>query len=198
MKKNEGSILIIVIVFTTIMLGIGITIFSIIEKEILAQSFSERSKEAFLIADSAWECALYNDFRRLAFDLSGQRSASVKGVTCGDRLEVFKTKDSGDLDEDYVIDSGINTRSELFGVNPKVAEFKFTVQSSVQKRRNPCADVILTKSCVRSATNTSTCSDSINQIENELTVIGYGSCGENAVGGKDKRGEVRRRFKIKY
>ena len=71
MTKNnlpkKGSILILAIILSSVFLTIGLAVTSIVYKELLRLDVYKRSQAASAIADTAWECALYQEYREFLF-----------------------------------------------------------------------------------------------------------------------------------
>ena len=180
-QTNKGSVLVLTIIITSALLGIGITLVSIIEKESLRQAFGFRSQQAFLIVDTAWECTLYNDFQQLSFSVGKLKLANT--FTCGGLGESIKAV-RRDTWEKYTptIHTQINRGTVL--------EYKFVVVDE-SKEETPCADVVIQKYCG----GENGCSD----IKTKVTVIGYDSCRSPFDGSEfPERGDIHRRLEVVY
>lgn len=192
MRRDKGSVLIIAMVMTAVLFSIGLAFASIIEKEVVRQHYSIRSQRAFAVADIAWECALYNDFRRLVFSEGGGFSGRAR-FSCGDDGNVKvrpPEEDSFYTPTERIQKSSLSSR---FSSNTGAYNF-VVVHEGSEADVKPCADVSVQKRCVLSSGD-SDCSDS-EVIETRVVVVGYDSCSLD--GSTEKRGDVRRRFVILY
>ena len=83
--------MIITIIITAILLSIGATLASILDKEITRQIYGKQSQLAMNIANSALECVLFNDFYRSIFQTVTEENQSNK-VDCGGIYQVAKNR----------------------------------------------------------------------------------------------------------
>lgn len=81
--RKRGFALLIAVIFTSVMLAIGIAVASLGYKQALLVSSSIESQYAFYAADTALECALFYDQRSDAFNY-GNGSASANVTTACD------------------------------------------------------------------------------------------------------------------
>lgn len=65
--KKEGFVILIAVLVSTLVISLGAFIATIALKELALSSSGKESQTAFYAADSALECALYQDLRILAF-----------------------------------------------------------------------------------------------------------------------------------
>ncbi len=80
-KKSESGIaLLIAVIFTSVVLMIGLTLGSLGYKQVLLASTEEASQNAFYAADAALECVLYADQQQVAFQggTGGLPGGSIK------------------------------------------------------------------------------------------------------------------------
>lgn len=189
-ENNRGSVLVIVVVITSVLFGIGVAFSSILEKEIIRQLYGERSQTALNIANSALECTLYNDFRRHVFNevLFGQ---GVK-FDCGPLFQVRR------------INQGVEEWSEVY--RPKEHQISGTVTgenthtyviiASDQADLSgvsfvPCAQVTVKKECTNDTGDDTICD---GLIVSSVEVKGYHVCSSGDASSR----ELVRRFKIRY
>ncbi|MBI3075057.1 MAG: hypothetical protein HYY92_02495 [Parcubacteria group bacterium] len=70
-KLKSGYALMLSIVVSSIVLSIGLSLFNIVQKELILSATGRDSQFAFYSADGGIECALYWDIKQLAFPESG-------------------------------------------------------------------------------------------------------------------------------
>ena len=75
-NKQKGFALIFSVIIASILLSVGLAMFSIALKELILSSSGRNSQFAFYAADSAIECALYWDIRHPGFGESVFASSS--------------------------------------------------------------------------------------------------------------------------
>lgn len=189
--KNSGSVLVVTILVTAVLLAIGITLFSILEKDILRQSYGRRSQIAIRIANSALECALFNDFRRSTFQKLLTRKYDE--INCGDLYQVRKGDDWSAYvpEEDEHDEDPAGTGTYQFIV---IQSMVSTVDNLKSVSNVPCAHVTVKKVCVNGTTvGTNICNGGL--IESSIEVKGYSSCSS---GETEASRELVRRFKVYY
>lgn len=69
-NKNRGFTILLAALVASLVLALGISVFSIAQKQLILSSTGKNSQYAFYAADSAAECALYWDFRHNLFSTS--------------------------------------------------------------------------------------------------------------------------------
>ena len=197
-KHNKGSVLVITLILSTILFSIGFVFSDFIAREIERQRYSSDSQVAFLVADSAWECTLYNDFRSLIFnDLEEDRQ--TQRFSCGSGYTAYDyDKDKGKAWEQKN-EYAPKTRGQDISTPTKEnvkSEYKFTVVKHTESDGDtitdssiarPCADVVVEKRCTRVA------GSNCEEFASEVRVVGYNSCSS-----PDKRGDVVRRLNVEY
>ncbi len=77
MHKQKGFTLLLASLIASLLLAVGLSIFTIAQKEIILSSLGRDSQYAFYAADSGAECALYLDFQN-AF----ATSTATHGAKC--------------------------------------------------------------------------------------------------------------------
>ncbi|MBI2049269.1 MAG: hypothetical protein HYT29_02450 [Parcubacteria group bacterium] len=87
-KFQSGYALMLSIVVSSIVLSIGLSLFNIVQKELILSATGRDSQFAFYSADGGIECALYWDIKELAFpsseaDWNSGNPPSVSGDGCG-------------------------------------------------------------------------------------------------------------------
>src|SRR3989344_3339343 len=70
-KPESGYALMLSIVVSSIVLSIGLSLFNIVQKELILSATGRDSQFAFYSADGGVECAMYWDIKKLAFPESG-------------------------------------------------------------------------------------------------------------------------------
>ena len=165
-NKNKGSVLIITILISTVLLTIGLSITAIIEKDLLRQLYTQRSEQAFRILDSAVECTLYNDLHNFSFRVVGVGSESFTFRCNG--LDVF-------TESATAIDAFNNKNKQTDYKNNGTVEFKFILVDSPS-----CAEVLVVKECVTSGTGTRP-NNCVNKSSPSTTIEikGYDVCTKN-------------------
>ena len=179
--KNAGSVLVVTILITSVMFGIGTTFASILEKEVSRQVYEDRSQTSINIANTALECALYNDFRRNVFTSSVARS-----VTCG---SLYQIRPTGDWSGTYSAATGHGTVTGTGTYEFAVIDSRDESLSGVSDV--PCAHVIVERRCVGDTTGT-VCDSGIISVS--IEVRGYDACSS----GDERQRDVVRRFKVHY
>ncbi len=77
-NKQKGFTLLLAVLVSSIVLSVGLAIFSLTFKELRLSSAGRESQFAFYAADSGIECALYHDQRANAFSTTSPSSS----ITC--------------------------------------------------------------------------------------------------------------------
>jgi hypothetical protein len=83
MKKtphNQGFTILLAALVASLVLSLGISVFSIAQKQLILSSLSRTSQYAFYAADAGAECALYWDLRHTAFGSSS--TDPLTEITC--------------------------------------------------------------------------------------------------------------------
>ena len=178
----------------TVLFSIGISIASILEKEVKRQRYADQSIIALNIANTALECTLYNDFRRNIFS----RTISIS-LDCG---RIYQVRPNADWAAAYVAApvSGTDTASGT-------GRYEYTVIQLDKARVNtvdttpdlddgverPCAQVTVRKQCLTTPPSGATvCPNGL--IESYIEVRGYFSCIE----GNESDRDLIRRFRVHY
>ena len=168
---------------------IGITLTSILEKDVFRQVYGRQSQIAMNIANSALECTLFNDFQRHVFEALVTRRYDA--VDCGELYQVRKGTDwsvrySPSSDESKDSPAGTGT-------------YQFVVIDSDREdvrrvSRVPCAHITIKRECIEGVnTGTNTCNKGL--VEASIEVRGYNACSSGE--SESSRGLVRR-FKVYY
>ena len=189
-NKNKGSVLIITILISTVLLTVGLSITAIIEKDLLRQLYAQRSEQAFRILDSAVECTLYNDLHNFSFRVVGAGSEPLIFRCNG--LDVF-TESAAPIE---VFNN--QQKQETYKVKGTV-EFEFILVDSPS-----CAEVLVVKECITSGTGTRP-NNCVNKSSPSTTIEikGYDVCtrnnGEGFDFGEERGGlNIVRRQKLFY
>ena len=187
-SKRRGSVLVATVAITAVLLAIGITLASILEKDIIRQLYGKRSQIAMNVANSALECVLFNDFQRNAFETLLKRKYDA--LDCGELYQVRKGSDWSVL---YTPSS-----DEVRGTPPGTGTYQFIIIESTAENLNgisrvPCAHVTVKKVCTKRVTSQNTCADGL--IESSIEVKGYSTCSS---GETESGRDLVRRFKVYY
>ena len=187
--NNKGSVLVITIVVTAVLLGVGTTLASILEKEITRQFYGQQSQIAMNMANSALECILFNDFHRHAFQPLVTRRYNT--VDCGELYQVRKGTDWSVMYTPASDEKGTNSAG--------TGSYQFVIIDSDQTNltgvsKVPCAHITVEKKCANgTVVGTNVCTGGL--IEASIEVKGYSSCSS---GEKEIDRRLVRRFKVHY
>ena len=77
-QRERGFTLLLAALVSSIVLALGVSIFTIAQKELILSSLGRDSQYAFYSADTASECALYWDLRHQAFATSAPSSFNIE------------------------------------------------------------------------------------------------------------------------
>lgn len=107
--KKDGFVILIAVLVSTLVISIGAFIATIALKELALSSSGRESQVAFYAADSALECALYQDLREQPFSASSS-DPGPSNVYCDSRIYNIDVQD-GDADSadtyfdiDFILD----------------------------------------------------------------------------------------------
>lgn len=181
--ENTGSVLIVTILITSVLFGIGTAFASILEKEVARQVYEDRSQKAINIANTALECALYNDFRRHAFNALVESDSTV---LCGD---LYQVRTVSNWNNPYYPSTDHGTVAGTGTYEFAIIESQNVNLSGVSGV--PCAHTILQRRCVGSTSGTSCISE---VIDSSIEVRGYDRCSS----GDENQRDIVRRFKVYY
>jgi Tfp pilus assembly protein PilX len=82
-KPVRGFTLLVALIFTSVVLSVGLALLDITYKQVILSSTSRQSDYAFYAADSAMECALEADNKNDLFDYTSEPVSSTAGnITC--------------------------------------------------------------------------------------------------------------------
>ena len=90
-RSERGFTILLAALVASLVLALGIAVFSIAQKELILSSTGRNSQLAFYAADTGAECALYSDMRHSAFD----PALPVSPITCDANSAI--TVSHGDL-----------------------------------------------------------------------------------------------------
>lgn len=138
-KSNKGFALLFSVLLSSLLLTIGLSIFSISLKELAISTASRQSVYAFYAADSGRECAKYWDTKM------GNIPTLVQGQAGGDIVCGNQVIPLYNVSYNPVIDSEITTYlpgGSVEGVNPAVV---FINDESIVTRNSPNFNVVVTK-----------------------------------------------------
>ena len=168
------------------MFSVGVALAGILEKEVRRYFYNERSQRAINVANSALECVLFNDFRRLIFNDLG----SLKNVpiNCGGLYHALIERD---WSKRYIPESTGSNEAKGEGVYNFVIVESHETDFATSSGPYPCAYITLKKKCDGEKNPvTNRCS---GVIVKSIEVRGYNACKES---GPDD--DIVRRFKIFY
>lgn len=77
-NRSRGFTILLAALIASLVLALGISVFTIAQKQLILSSIGRNSQYAFYAADTAAECALYFDMRHAAFN----PSAPVTPISC--------------------------------------------------------------------------------------------------------------------
>ena len=85
---SRGFTILLAALVASLVLSLGISVFTIAQKQLLLSSLSRTSQYAFYAADTGAECALYWDLRHTAFDSTS--TDPLTELTCdGQTVEII-------------------------------------------------------------------------------------------------------------
>ena len=141
---ERGFTILLSALIASLVLTLGISVFSIAQKQIILSSIGRNSQYAFYAADTAAECALYFDMRQLAFDPTAPISPlSCDGneaidVTHGDLtypvMYEFEFEPNGYCAQVTVIKNTVHPRTEIHADGFSVPCSDVQVSSRVLQR----------------------------------------------------------------
>ena len=196
-NRTAGSVLILTMIISSVLFSIGISLASILEKEVTRHLYADRAVVALNIANTALECTLYNDFRYFAFN-ENLRDQGLFKFTCGN---VYQVRNHGDWSEPYVPQS--TTTGDARGTGTYQYDIIQVDKATVlnldsntnldSKTGMPCASVTVKKLCTGGTSGgaVKVCEGSI---ESSIEVKGYFACSE---GNESDRALVQR-FQVYY
>lgn len=187
-SQNKGSVLVATIAITAVLLAVGITLSSILQKDILRQLYGKRSQIAMNVANSALECVLFNDFQRNTFETLLTRKHNA--LDCG---ELYQVRKGSDWSVIYTPSS-----DESNSTPPGTGTYQFVIIDAPTQNLSriinvPCAHVTVKKVCSKRVTGNNTCADGL--IESSIEVKGYSTCSS---GEAEASRDLVRRFKVYY
>ena len=211
--RRRGSVLLIAITLSGLFLSIGFVLVSSSLKEAKQNSIVAKSFSSFSITDSAYECALYQDFRQCLFN----------GFTCDGNERVIPSRFScAGKDPWNVIVNNMDSNGEILGKRLVIVtrgrlhsndQDKSTYSFFIgdQGGDKPCARVCVIKYCKErygDPRKSKSCEDrlgdrSIPDDDNDdnddgctertiIEAIGFDRCESNRVG------SVQRRLYVEY
>lgn len=130
------------VLVASVLLSIGLSIFSLTVKELALSSSGRESQFAFYAADTGAECALYWDFKGtdIFATSSDSRNPSTNTPDCVDSTSAAQT----------INITPINTTS-----NSATTQFALTIPNTINGNSSPyCTTVIITKTVNNGITST--------------------------------------------
>lgn len=95
--SSPGFTILLAALIASLVLALGISVFTIAQKQLILSSIGRNSQYAFYAADTAAECALYWDVRESVFD----PAAPVTPIECDADATVDITNDGGSYPVTY-------------------------------------------------------------------------------------------------
>jgi hypothetical protein len=84
-RAEAGFTVLLAAIVASLVLSLGISVFSIAQKQLILSSTGRNSQYAFYAADTAAECALYWDVRYSYFGTTTPADPPAEDVTCDDQ-----------------------------------------------------------------------------------------------------------------
>ncbi len=81
-KNKKGFVLFIAIMVSSILISVAMFIAFIAQKELILAQSAKSTQQAFYAADSAVECALYQDFRKAEFRRNSNQVNFPNQISC--------------------------------------------------------------------------------------------------------------------
>ena len=114
LKKSKGFALLFAVLAASLLLSIGLSIFSLTVKELTLSSYSRESQFSFYAADSGAECALYWDIKGnsgTTFATSTGDSSGASSITCGGNTLLLSVASRDSQDETMTFSMPLNDAS---------------------------------------------------------------------------------------
>lgn len=121
--KQEGFTILLAALVATLVLALGVSVFSIAQKQVVLSSLGRSSQYAFYTADTAAECALYWDVRFQHFPTT--TATAVGQIQC----------DGDDIDVDVVEESGVIVSDFEYSPNGYCAKVRIEKDPTVNETR---------------------------------------------------------------
>ncbi|MGB8815631.1 MAG: hypothetical protein WCC74_00090 [Minisyncoccia bacterium] len=144
-RNKKGFALLFAVFTASVMLLIGVSIFSVSLRELAISQSAKDSQLAFYAADSARECALYWDIKQAGFpsclgDGCNPKNIGTTAIVCNG--QIFNPNDS------QYAPNGFNPNGNTFTFN--IPQFFNYATTTIERTRGmrgvlPVADLILTK-----------------------------------------------------
>ncbi|MGB4076230.1 MAG: hypothetical protein WBK28_00810 [Minisyncoccia bacterium] len=130
MKPHRGFTLLIAVILASVSLSIGLALLDIAYKQVILASAARQSQVAFYAADTAMECALYNDQIGNAFAYS--IPTGTNNITCnGHAIPVTFTSPS----------SGTRTRTFFVPCSPPAGATTELARVTIYKESNAATGI---------------------------------------------------------
>lgn len=99
-QQQEGFTILLAALVATLVLALGVSVFSIAQKQIVLSSLGRSSQYAFYTADTAAECALYWDVRQQHFPTTTPNAVGV--IRCDNQdISVVVSDVSGSIVSEF-------------------------------------------------------------------------------------------------
>lgn len=86
-ESERGFTILLAALVASLTLALGISVFTIAQKQLVLSSIGRNSQYAFYAADTAAECALYHEMRHNAFDIT----APITPISCDENAAIEVT-----------------------------------------------------------------------------------------------------------
>lgn len=110
-KQSKGFALLFAVLAASVLLSIGLSIFTITVKELALSSYARESQFSFYAADSGAECALYWDLKGnsgYTFATSTGDTVGSSSITCGNNTLPLTVSSSDAWDETITFTMPLN------------------------------------------------------------------------------------------
>jgi len=123
-EQQRGFTLLLAALVSSIVLALGISIFGLVQKQLILSSIGRDSQLAFYAADTAAECALYWDVRHRLFPTTTPKAVNL---TCD-----TQTKTTASTNQSGTIVSTFQFQPNSFCVNVRVEKSHAPITGAVQ------------------------------------------------------------------
>ena len=158
-KRRNGFALLFAVFTASILMLIGVSIFSVSLRELAISQSAKDSQLAFYVADSARECALYWDIKKGAFpfclgDGCSPKNIGTTTITCNGQ--------TFDPNNSQYAPAGYNPEGNKYTFDiPEFFKYSTSTDPSVAGTK-PMADLVLTKTFNKSGPEAGSITSSIS------------------------------------
>ena len=156
-KKNKGFVILFATVVSSIILMITTSMYNLSKKQVILSSYARESQRAFYVANSALECAFFNDISKFiiktAFPMDADSNFTTK-INCGGKT---------------VIVTRLTTNTGFGGEYTHSFVFRYPDLEDIESYNTGCAYVLVEKKKGDTI-------DGISAINTRITAVGYNVC----------------------